>query len=79
MPKHALQFISPKTLLDGWDVSRSFLWRLEKAGLIKPSYLYSRKLYALEEVERLEKMIASGELKAALRGAARRQKSDAGE
>jgi len=52
---------------------------MEKAGLIKPVYLYSRKLYPVVDVERVEKMIANGELRAALRGAARKtvQKSEA--
>jgi len=74
-----LKFISPVKLLDAWQVSRSFLWRMEKAGLIKPVYLYSRKLYAVEDVERIERMIANGELRAQLRGAARKtvQKSEA--
>ena len=68
-----LKFISPSKVEEAWDVSRSFLWRLEKAGLIEPFYLYSRKLYRLEDVHRLEGMIERGELQAALRGAARKQ------
>jgi len=70
-----LKFISPTKLIDGWDVSRSFLWRLEQAGLITPCYLYSRKLYAVKEVERIEKMITAGELQSALRGAAGKSNS----
>jgi len=69
-----LKFISPSKVEEGWDVSRSFLWRLEKARLIEPFYLYSRKLYRVEDVKRLEGMIERGELRAALRGAARQQK-----
>jgi hypothetical protein len=68
-----LKFIAPERLIEGWDVSRSFLWRLEKAKLIAPFYLYSRKLYRLEDVQRLEGMIERGELRAALRGAAKAQ------
>lgn len=68
----SLKFISPNCLIKNWDVSRSFLWRLEQAGLIRPAYLYSKKLYALKDVERIETMIANGELRAELRGAARR-------
>lgn len=66
-----LKFISPSKVEEAWDVSRSFLWRLEKSGLIKPFYLYSRKLYRVEDVQRLECMIERNELRAALRGAAR--------
>ena len=73
-PHETLKYISPIRLIETWDVSRSFLWRLEKAGLITPSYLFSRKLYSVEAVERLEKMIASGELRSELRGAARRNR-----
>ena len=69
-----LKFISPSKVEEAWNVSRSFLWRLEKAGLIEPFYLYSRKLYRAEDVNRLEGMIERGELQAALRGAARKQK-----
>ena len=71
MPTHTFKFIAPAKVLAAWDVSRSFLWRMEKSGLINPVYLYSRKLYPVEDVERVEKMIANGELRAALRGAAR--------
>ena len=69
-----LKFISPSKVEEAWNVSRSFLWRLEKAGLIEPFYLYSRKLYRAEDVNRLEGMIERGELQAALRGAARKHK-----
>ena len=74
----ALKFIAPIKVEEAWDVSRSFLWRLEKAGLIKPFYLYSRKLYRAEDVGRLEAMIERGELRAALRGAASAQKRQVG-
>ena len=70
----ALKFISPGKLEEAWDVSRSFLWRLEKKpGLIAPFYLYSRKLYRAADVERLEGLIERGELRAALRGAAKKK------
>jgi hypothetical protein len=72
-----LKFIAPGKVEQAWDVSRSFLWRLEKAGLIQPFYLYSRKLYRAGDVERLEGMIERGELRAALRGAARTKKGKA--
>ncbi len=75
MPEIELQFFSPERLISGWDVSRSFLWRLEQAGLLQPFYLYSRKLYRVEEIRRLEAMIARGELRAALRGAARNKRN----
>lgn len=71
-----LKFISPSKVEEAWDVSRSFLWRLEKAGLIKPHYLYSRKLYRTEDVQHLEEMIERGELQSALRGAALQQRKD---
>lgn len=66
-----LKFIAPEKLTDAWDVSQTFLWRLEKAGLIQPFYIHSRKLYRIEDVRRIEGMIERGELRAALRGAAR--------
>ena len=66
-----LQFMAPDRLIEGFEISRTFLWRLEKAGLIRPYYLFSRKLYRLEDVRRLEGMIERGELRAELRGAAR--------
>ncbi len=72
MPPHTFKFVAPAQVLAAWDVSRSFLWRMEKAGLIKPVYLFSRKLYSVEDVERVEKMISSGELRSELRGAARK-------
>lgn len=68
--KPELNFVAPDKLADAWNVSRNFLWRLEKVGLIAPFYLYSRKLYRVEDVRRLEGMIERGELIAALRGAA---------
>jgi len=64
------KFISPTKLQEAWRVSRTFLWRMEKAGLIEPFYIFSRKLYRKNEVERVEGMIERGELRAALRGAA---------
>lgn len=70
MNPHNFKFVAPNRVLATWDVSRSFLWRIEKAGLLKAVYLYSRKLYPVEDVERVERMIANGELRAALRGAA---------
>lgn len=73
MTPHTFKFVAPAQVLAAWDVSRSFLWRMEKSGLIKPVYLYSRKLYAVADVERIEKMIANGELRAELRGAARQK------
>jgi len=76
MPAADLQFLAPERLIQGWDVSRSFLWRLEKAGLLQPFYLYSRKLYRVDEVRRLEGMIERGELRAALRGAACHRQSE---
>ena len=69
---YAFKHIAQGKVEAAWDVSRSFLWRLEKAGLLTPQYLYSRKLYLIEDVRRVEGMIARGELRAALRGAARK-------
>lgn len=74
MTEYTPQFLAPDRLIASWDVSRSFLWRLEKASLLTPYYLFSRKLYSTEEVRCLEKMIERGELRAALRGAARKAK-----
>jgi hypothetical protein len=72
MNEFSFKYVAPNRVLAAWDVSRSFLWRMEQAGLLKPVYLYSRKLYPVEDVERVEKMIANGELRTALRGAARK-------
>lgn len=72
-PHETLKHIAPNRLMETWDISRTFLWRLEQANLLKPEYLFSRKLYPMAAVEHLEKMIASGELRSALRGAAKRR------
>lgn len=71
---YTTKFISPGCIAAAWDVSRSFLWRLEKKGLLTPFYLNSRKLYRVQDVERCEDMIERGELRAAQRGAAAKKR-----
>lgn len=34
MESEDVKFIAPNRLVESWNISRSFLWRLEKAGLM---------------------------------------------
>ena len=75
-PNPELHFLAPEHLQQHWNLSRTSLWRMEKAGLLTPFFLFTRKLYRVEEVSRLEGMIERGELRSALRGAARQGQKD---
>ena len=52
------------------DMCSSTIWRLEKEGLLEGVFIFKKKYYTLDSIERFERRAMAGEFARPLRGSA---------